>query len=172
VRPSPQYLTQLRFPWIPKDMGSIHSAGDPTSFQSETPVPLPHHTVWLSSRWSAVTRDTGGPPNQWQYCLPPRKPALTHVTELFLPTKRDKLNSEATRPVNTRDYEIVRGKHKNLSNRSQSNLERGEPNSPTITSSGYIPTWKARFYLKSYLMKMIEAFKEDINKYKSTWAKR
>jgi gas vesicle protein len=59
---------------------------------------------------------------------------------------------------------MVRGKHKNLSNRNQGYLASSEPSSPTIASPGYSNTSeKQDLDLKSHLMKMIEDFKKDIN---------
>jgi hypothetical protein len=40
---------------------------------------------------------------------------------------------------------MVGGKLKNISNRNQGYLASSEPNSPTIASSGYHHTGKARF---------------------------
>lgn len=58
----------------------------------------------------------------------------------------------------------MRGKHKNISNRSQCNLKPSEPRSPTTASLGY-PNRpeKQDSDLIHHLLKMLEAFKEDIN---------
>jgi hypothetical protein len=59
---------------------------------------------------------------------------------------------------------MVRGKHKNISNRNQAYLASSEPNSPIITSPGYTITLeKQDLDLKSLLMMVIEDFKKDIN---------
>ena len=74
------------------------------------------------------------------------------------------LQSETHRSVNTRDNQVERGKDKNISNRSQYNFAPSEPSSPTKASPGYSKTpEKKDSAIKSYLIKMIEAFKEDIN---------
>jgi hypothetical protein len=59
---------------------------------------------------------------------------------------------------------MVRGKNKNMRNRSQYNLVPSEPSSPTTASHGYPRTHeKQDSDLKSHLIKMIYAFLEDIN---------
>jgi hypothetical protein len=96
----------------PTNVGSIHSARAPSSFQSVTPPGadlelLTPTTQSLSiyqkagynqgQRRPALTRDTGGPPKQRQHSLPPRRPTRDHLTtELYL------LQSEIAMPVNTR----------------------------------------------------------------------
>jgi hypothetical protein len=58
----------------------------------------------------------------------------------------------------------VRDKHKNISNRLQFYLAKSEPSSSNIARSGYPNiTKKQDSDLNSYLMKMIEDFKKDIN---------
>jgi hypothetical protein len=55
------------------------------------------------------------------------------------------------------------GKHKNRSNRNQGYLASSEPNSPTITSTGYtITPEKQDMDLKTLLMMMMEEFKKKI----------
>jgi len=68
---------------------------------------------------------------------------------------------------------MVRGKHRNLSNRKQDYLASSEPSSPTKANIGYSNTpEKKDLDLKSYLMIMIEDLKKDINnslkKYRTT----
>jgi hypothetical protein len=59
---------------------------------------------------------------------------------------------------------MVRGKHKNRSNRNQGNLVSSEPNSPTIASYGYtITPEKQDMDLKSLVMMMMEDYKKEIN---------
>jgi hypothetical protein len=70
------------------------------------------------------------------------------------------LQSE-TRPVNTRDNQ--KAKCKSISNKSQCNLASSEPSSSTIGSPEYHNTpGEQDSDLKSHLMKMLEAFKEDV----------
>jgi hypothetical protein len=60
---------------------------------------------------------------------------------------------------------MVKGKHKNLTNRNQDYLTSLEPSSPTTASPGYPNTLeKQDVDLKSHLMMLIEDFKKDINK--------
>jgi hypothetical protein len=59
---------------------------------------------------------------------------------------------------------MVRGKCKTISNRSQYTLPSSEPSFPTTASPGYTNTSEnQKVYLKSYLMKIIESFKDDKN---------
>ena len=59
---------------------------------------------------------------------------------------------------------MARGKGKNISNRNQGYLASSEPSSPTTASPEYTNTPENQeSVLKSYLMKIIESFKEDIN---------
>jgi hypothetical protein len=59
---------------------------------------------------------------------------------------------------------MVKGKCKNLTNRNQDYLASSEPSTPTTASPGYpnIPK-KQDSDLKSYLLMLIEDFKEAIN---------
>ena len=74
--------------------------------------------------------------------------------------KRDRLHINSPRPTNTRDIQMVRGKSKTISNRSQYMWASSEPSSPT-TASLIIPTQES--VLNSYLRKIIESFKKGIN---------
>jgi hypothetical protein len=59
---------------------------------------------------------------------------------------------------------MLKVKHKNIINRSQCKLASSQSSSPTTSSPGYPKTLeKQASDLKSYLMKKMEAFKEDIN---------
>ena len=59
---------------------------------------------------------------------------------------------------------MVKGKVKTVSNRSQNTWASSEPSSPTTASPEYTNTPENQeSVLKSYLMKIIESFKEDIN---------
>jgi hypothetical protein len=40
--------------------------------------------------------------------LPPRRPAIIQITELYLHTRRERLQSEMTRSVNTRDIQMAK----------------------------------------------------------------
>ena len=58
---------------------------------------------------------------------------------------------------------MAKGKDKNITNKNQSNMAPSEPSSPTTASPGYPNTpEKQDLDLKSYLMMLIEDFK-DIN---------
>jgi hypothetical protein len=59
---------------------------------------------------------------------------------------------------------MVRGKHKNISNRNQGYLTSSEPRSSTIASPRYpITPEMQESDIKSLLMLMIEDIKKDIN---------
>ena len=59
---------------------------------------------------------------------------------------------------------MVRGKHKNISNRNQFDLATSELNYPTTASSGFPNTpLKQDSDLNSHFMNNIEDFKKDIN---------
>jgi hypothetical protein len=59
---------------------------------------------------------------------------------------------------------MVKGKYKNLTNRNQDHSASSEPSRPTITNPGYPNTpEKQDLGLKSYLMMLVENFKEGIN---------
>jgi hypothetical protein len=67
-------------------------------------------------------------------------------------------------PVITRDNQTVRGKQKVKNNRTQCSLAPSEPSYPRTTSPEYTNMSKNQDSdLKSHIMKMIEAIKEDIN---------
>jgi hypothetical protein len=59
---------------------------------------------------------------------------------------------------------MAKGKHKNLTNRNQDHSPSSEPSTPTSASPGY-PNRpeKQDLDLKSYLMKLVEDIKKDIN---------
>jgi hypothetical protein len=59
---------------------------------------------------------------------------------------------------------MMKGKHKTKGNRSQNTWASSERSSPIKTSPEYTNTPENQeSALKSYLMKIIESFKEDIN---------
>ena len=74
--------------------------------------------------------------------------------------RRDKHQSETTRPLNTRDNMMVKGKDKNASNRNQGYLLSSElvlpPQWALVTSAHQ----KNKTDLKPHLMMMIEDFKK------------
>ena len=79
------------------------------------------------------------------------------ITGISNPT-RDSLN------INTRDFQMVKGKHKNLNNRNQDNWASSKPGTPITMSPGYPnKPEKKDTDLKSYLMVVVEDFKKGIN---------
>jgi hypothetical protein len=78
---------------------------------------------------------------------------------------RNKLQTETARTFNTRDYQLVKGKCKKLTDRNQGYLVSSEPSTPTTSSPGYLNTLeKQDSDSKSYHMMLIEDFKKDTNK--------
>ena len=74
-----------------------------------------------------------------------------------------RLQTKTSRPVNSRDKEMLRVKCKTICNRSQYILKLSETSSPTTASSGYTNTPENQHAeLKSFLIKTIQSFKEDI----------
>jgi predicted RNase H-like nuclease (RuvC/YqgF family) len=81
-------------------------------------------------------------------------------------TGKDRPQSETGRPDNTRDNQMARGKHKNISNRNQFDLATSELSSPTTARPGSPnTTLKQDSELNSHFMKMLEDFKKDINNF-------
>jgi hypothetical protein len=77
--------------------------------------------------------------------------------------RRNKIQPETTRISNTRDYQMVKGKCKNLTNRNKDYLVSSEPSTLTSASPGYPNTLKKQDSdLKSYLMMLIKDFKKNI----------
>ena len=82
--------------------------------------------------------------------------------------RRGKHQSLTAGPTNTRDYQMAKGKHRNVANRNQGNMAPFKPNSPPTASSGYLnPPGKQDLDLKSQVMMVMEGFmggfKKDIN---------
>jgi hypothetical protein len=78
--------------------------------------------------------------------------------------RRKKLQPDTSRTSNTRDYQIAKGKCKNLTNRNQDNLASSERSYSQHSKSGYpITPEKQDSNLKSYLMVLVEDFEKDIN---------
>jgi hypothetical protein len=60
---------------------------------------------------------------------------------------------------------MVKGKHKNLTNRNQDHSPSSEPSTPTSASPGHPNILeKLEPDLKAYLMMMVEDIKKDFNK--------
>ena len=128
--------------WRPPRRSNVTRATDQQLLcpSEEPPVGRPH-------RWSAMVRATGLPGDLKQ----PKD-------------KGGRLQTESPRPANTRDNQMVRSKPKIISNWSQYIWASSEPSSPTIArpECTNIPE-NQESDLKSYLMKIIESFKENIN---------
>jgi hypothetical protein len=61
--------------------------------------------------------------------------------------------------ANTRYYQMVKGKHKNLTNGNQNHSASSEPSTPNTASPGYSNKLKKDdSNLKSYLMMLVEDF--------------
>jgi hypothetical protein len=86
------------------------------------------------------------------------------LTEANRNHRMNKLQEETTITTNSRDYQMVKGKYKNVTNRNQDLSPSSEPRTPTSAGPGYPNTPKKQdSELKSYLMMLIEDFKKGIN---------
>jgi hypothetical protein len=71
----------------------------------------------------------------------------------------NKLQAETGITINSRNYQMVKGKYKNLTNRNQDHLASSGPSTPNTVSPGYPNTpEKQDLDLKSYLMMLVEDF--------------
>jgi hypothetical protein len=98
-------------------------------------------------------------PTLW-LCLPPRRPTQTLDTWLYLHPRRP-APTRITRPANTTENQMAKGKHKNIINRSYCIMVPSEPSSPIQQAPNILTPWEQDYDLKPHLMKMIEALKED-----------
>jgi hypothetical protein len=77
--------------------------------------------------------------------------------------RRNRLQPETGRTSKRRDYQMAKGKCKNLTKGNQDYMASSEPRTPTTSSSGYPNIGNQQSDLKSYLMMLIEDFKKYIN---------
>jgi hypothetical protein len=77
---------------------------------------------------------------------------------------RNKLYPETTITTNSRDYQMEKGKCKNLTNRNQDHSPSSECSTPTPPSPGH-PNTPEKIVpdLKAYLMMMVDDIKKDFN---------
>jgi hypothetical protein len=76
----------------------------------------------------------------------------------------NKLQAETGITINSRNYQMVKGKYKNLTNRNQDHSLSPEPSTCNSVSPGYPNTpEKQDSDLKSHLMMLVEDFKKEIN---------
>jgi hypothetical protein len=83
--------------------------------------------------------------------------------DLKQPRTKGAYSRQSPRPTNTRAIQMVKGNHNHRQQKPKC-MESSEPSSPTTTSPEYTnasKNWES--VLKSYFMKIIESFKEDIN---------
>jgi hypothetical protein len=67
-------------------------------------------------------------------------------------------------PETARDYQMAKGKHKDLTNRNKDHSPSSEQSTPTTASPGYPNTpGKQDSDLKPYLMMLVQDFKKGIN---------
>ena len=78
--------------------------------------------------------------------------------------RRNRLQTETAITTNTRDYQMVKGKCKNLANRNQDRSPSSEHSTPISASPGYRNTPEEQDSdSKSYLMMLVEDLKKGIN---------
>jgi hypothetical protein len=71
--------------------------------------------------------------------FPLEKASLSADTQAY---RKDKSQPETTRPANTTDNQMARGKCKSISNRNQGYVASSEPSSPTTASPWHLNTWE------------------------------
>jgi hypothetical protein len=74
--------------------------------------------------------------------------------------RRNRLQPETGRTSKRRDYQMAKGKCKNLTKGNQDYMASSEPRTPTTSSSGYPNIGNQQSDLKSYLMMLVEDFKK------------
>jgi hypothetical protein len=89
----------------------------------------------------------------------------------------DSGESWTPRSADTRDYQMAKGKLKNLTNRNQDHLASSEPSEPTTASPGYPNTPEEQDSdSKSFLMMLVADFRRalttHLEKYKRTLLRR
>jgi hypothetical protein len=86
------------------------------------------------------------------------------LTEANKNHRRNRLQSETTITTNSRDYQMAKGKQKNLTKGNQNHSPSSECSTPTLANPGYPNTCKKQdSELKSYIMRLVEDFKKGIN---------
>jgi hypothetical protein len=100
----------------------------------------------------------GPPSGQLQLSLQAYQEACSN------PGPKEADSRQSCRSANTRYIQMVKGKHKTISNQSKYACLSSEPSSPSTAIPEYNNTPENQEAdLKSYLMKVIESFKKDIN---------
>ena len=86
----------------------------------------------------------------------PEETQSTSGAEIALQAHKRFKHKPVTRPTNTKDNQMAKGKYRNITNRNQGNMAPSEPNSLTTASPGYPNTpEKQDLDLKSQLMMLI-----------------
>jgi hypothetical protein len=147
-----------------KEANSFWDRQKPHSFWGR-----PHFGPSSSARRQVRIPDTCAPSLQ-EESLPAESTLTTETKEraslpgLLIEANRITGGTETTTTTNSRDYQMVKRKHKNLTNRNQDHSLSSEPSTPTSASPGYPNTpEKLDPDLKAYLMMMVEDIKKDFN---------
>ena len=105
-----------------------------------------HRLQKQQSSWEGSYGPTSEP-RRWGYStalcilvLPGESWSPRSADKVLQTHRRDKLQPETARSSNTRDYQMAKGKWKNLTNRNQDYLASSEPSTPTTVSPGYLNT--------------------------------
>jgi hypothetical protein len=146
----------------PRPLGTFLARGESASREGSDPVTK---EVDLSSRLLGTFSARGELACQkglWPLGLRRGTPRSAHRG--LQNHRRNKLQPTTARTSNTREFQMAKGKHKNLTHRNQNHWVSSEPSRPTIASPGYPNTPKKQDSdLKSYLMMLVEDFKKDVN---------
>jgi hypothetical protein len=125
-----------------------------------------------SARRQVQMPDIGAPSLQ-EECLPAESTLTTESQErashpgLLIETNRitgRTSSNQITITTNSRDYQMAKGKLKNLTNRNQDHSKSSKPSAPTSASPGHLNTpEKLDPDIKAYLMTMVEDIKKEFN---------
>jgi hypothetical protein len=147
-------------------LGALSTVGQQPDYSTED------LTVWRPPWRPTAARET----DQQLLCLCKEPPIgrshrwadtarATALQEKWInPRTKEADTVESPRSTNKRDIQMAKDKHKTISKRSQDTWASSEPSSPTTESSEYANTPENQEAdIKSYIMEIIESFKEDIN---------
>ena len=126
-------------------------------------------TTWFTgSQRKSGARHTGAPRTPTRRTAHQQsvtgEPQPSSVVKIALQPHRRLKHQPETRPTNTRDNKMAKGKRRNTTNRNLGNMTVSEPNSSTTACPGYHNTSEKKdLDLKSLVMMLLKELKKDIN---------